>query len=212
MRDLLLRGAPAGAEAQHRRTVFIVDDDASVRDALALLLSLHGHPTAVFASAEAFLGVLQPAWRGCVVADIRMPGMSGLALQQALLRQGSALPVIIITAHGDIAAAREAFKAAAVDFFEKPFDEDLLLQAIQRALTGLDSAEPRPGAPAVRPGVLSARERQVHELVVAGADNATIGAQLGISPRTVEVHKSRLMAKLGVRNLAELIRLATRAR
>jgi two-component system response regulator FixJ len=193
-------------------TVFVVDDDAAVRDSLSLLLSLHGHPTAVFASAEAFLGVLQPGWRGCVVADIRMPGMSGLALQQALLRQGSELPVIIITAHGDIAAAREAFKAAAVDFFEKPFDEDLLLQAIQRALAGLDSAEPRPGTPAAHPGVLSARERQVHELVVAGADNATIGAQLGISPRTVEVHKSRLMAKLGVRNLAELIRLATRAR
>jgi len=203
---------PAAAEPQHRRTVFIVDDDAAVRDSLSLLLSLHGHPTAVFASAEAFLGVLQPGWRGCVVADIRMPGMSGLAMQQALARQGSVLPVIIITAHGDIAAAREAFKAAAVDFFEKPFDEDLLLQAIHRALTGLDSAEPRPGTAATRPGALSARERQVQDLVVAGADNAAIGAQLGISPRTVEVHKSRLMAKLGVRNLAELIRLATRAR
>jgi two-component system response regulator FixJ len=203
---------PTAAEAPHRRTVFIVDDDASVRDSLSLLLSLHGHSTAVFASAEAFLGVLQPHWRGCVVADIRMPGMSGLAMQQALLRQGCLLPVIIITAHGDIAAAREAFKAAAVDFFEKPFDEDLLLQAIHRALTGLDRAEPRNGAAATRPGALSARERQVQELVVAGADNATIGAQLGISPRTVEVHKSRVMAKLGVRNLAELIRLTTRAR
>jgi two-component system response regulator FixJ len=203
---------PAGAGLQHHRTVFIVDDDASVRDSLSLLLSLHGHPTAMFASAEAFLGVLQPTWRGCVVADIRMPGMSGLAMQQALVRQGSALPVIIITAHGDIGAAREAFKAAAVDFFEKPFDEDLLLQAIRRALTGLDSAEPRPGTSATRPGALSARERQVQDLVVAGADNAAIGAQLGISPRTVEVHKSRLMAKLGVRNLAELIRLATRSR
>jgi two-component system response regulator FixJ len=203
---------PMVAEAPHRRTVFIVDDDASVRDSLSLLLSLHGHSTAVFASAEAFLGVLQPHWRGCVVADIRMPGMSGLAMQQALLRQGCLLPVIIITAHGDIAAAREAFKAAAVDFFEKPFDEDLLLQAIHRALTGLDSAEPRTGTAATRPGALSARERQVQELVVAGADNAAIGVQLGISPRTVEVHKSRLMAKLGVRNLAELIRLTTRAR
>jgi two-component system response regulator FixJ len=203
---------PTVAEAPHRRTVFIVDDDASVRDSLSLLLSLQGHSTAVFASAEAFLGVLQPHWRGCVVADIRMPGMSGLAMQQALLRQGCMLPVIIITAHGDIAAAREAFKAAAVDFFEKPFDEDLLLQAIHRALTGLDNVEPRTGAASTRPGALSARERQVQELVVAGADNATIGVQLGISPRTVEVHKSRVMAKLGVRNLAELIRLTTRAR
>jgi len=213
MPEPLSRPMPlAGAEPLHRRTVFIVDDDASVRDSLSLLLSLHGHPTAVFASAEAFLGVVRPGWRGCVVADIRMPGMSGLAMQQALARQGVALPVIIITAHGDIAAAREAFKAAAVDFFEKPFDDELLLQAISRALDGLDSAEARPGVPAPRPAALSARERQVQELVVAGVDNAAIGAQLGISPRTVEVHKSRLMAKLGVRNLAELIRLATRAR
>ena len=203
---------PAAAEPQHRRTVFIVDDDASVRDSLSLLLSLHGHPTAVFASAEAFLGVVQPTWRGCVVADIRMPGMSGLAMQQALARQGVALPVIIITAHGDIAAAREAFKASAIDFFEKPFDDELLLRAITAALNGLDSADPRPGAATPRPAALSARERQVQELVVAGVDNASIGAQLGISPRTVEVHKSRLMAKLGVRNLAELIRLTTRAR
>ena len=204
---------PTPGPPLHRRTVFIVDDDASVRDSLALLLSLHGHATAVFGSAEAFLGVLQPGWRGCVVADIRMPGMSGLAMQQALARQGCALPVIIITAHGDIAAAREAFKAAAVDFFEKPFDEELLLQAIQRALDGLDpGGDARTAAAPVRSAALSARERQVQELVVAGVDNAGIGARLGISPRTVEVHKARLMAKLGVRNLAELIKWATRVR
>ena len=194
--------------AEHRRTVFIVDDDASVRDALSLLLSLRGYATAVFNSAEAFLGVLSPQWRGCVIADIRMPGMNGLAMQQALAEQAIPLPVIIITAHGDVAAAREAFKAAAVDFFEKPFDDDLLVQAIERALAGVDE----PAEVPLRSTTLSARERQVHDLVVAGLDNRDVGARLGISPRTVEVHKSRVMSKLGVRNLAELIRRATRLR
>lgn len=192
----------------HHRTVFIIDDDAAVRDSLALLLSLRGHATAVFGSAEAFLGVAQPGWQGCVVADIRMPGMSGLDLQHTMARQGITLPVIIITAHGDIAAARAAFKAAAVDFFEKPFDDELLLQAIDRALGrpgGVRSARDIP----VRAALLTAREKEVYDLIVAGLDNRDLGQRLGISPRTVEVHKARLMAKLGVRNLVELIRLAT---
>jgi two-component system, LuxR family, response regulator FixJ len=185
----------------HRQTVFIVDDDASVRDALSLLLSLRGYATAVFARAEDFLSALAPHWRGCVVADIRMPGMSGLELQLALQDHPEPLPVIIITGHGDIAAARQAFKANAVDFLEKPFDEDRLLQAIDSALSGL---------PADRDGAstaLSAREREVLQLVVDGLDNRQIGERLAISPRTVEVHKSRAMAKVGARNLAELIRM-----
>ncbi len=193
----------------HQRTVFIVDDDASVRDSLSLLLSLRGYATAVFSSAEAFLGVLSPRWQGCVVADIRMPGMSGLAMQQAMVERGVQLPVIIITAHGDIAAARQAFKAAAVDFFEKPFDDELLVQAIDAALSGLATTA---AATPLRGSALSPRERQVHELIVAGLDNRGIAERLGISPRTVEVHKARLMSKLGARNLAELIRLATQAR
>lgn len=189
----------------HRSTVFIVDDDAAVRDSLALLLSLRGLPTAVFGSAEDFLQVLQPHWQGCVVADIRMPGMSGLDLQAALQARAPQLPVIIITAHGDIAAARQAFKASAVDFFEKPYDEDRLTEAVERALA---SAAPARESSAAGGAVLSAREREVMALVVDGCDNRRIGEQLGISPRTVEVHKSRLMAKLGARNLADLIRLA----
>ncbi|CAG1013367.1 Transcriptional regulatory protein FixJ [Burkholderiaceae bacterium] len=195
----------------HHQTVFIVDDDPSVRDALSLLLSLRGHATAVFACAEDFLGALSPHWRGCVVTDIRMPGMSGLDLQRALASHPAKLPVIIITGHGDVAAARQAFKASAVDFLEKPFDNDVLLQSIERALSGLELER---GADAVQGArsTLTARERQVMELVVEGLDNGLIGERLGISARTVEVHKSRVMSKVGARNLAELIRIANAAR
>lgn len=194
----------------HGQTVFIVDDDAAVRDSLALLLSLRGYPTAVFSCAEDFLRVIDPLWRGCVVADIRMPGMSGLALQAALADHPAAMPVIIITGHGDIAAARQAFKAAAVDFLEKPFDDEALVQAITRAFD--DSAGGRHGPAWPLQASLSAREREVMQLVVAGLDNHQIGSRLGISARTIEVHKARLMAKLGVRSLAELMRLATQRR
>jgi two-component system response regulator FixJ len=191
----------------HRQTVFIVDDDASVRDALALLLSLRGYPTAVFACAEDFLRALEPQWRGVVIADIRMPGMSGLEMQEALARHPSRLPVIVVTAHSDVAAARQAFRFHAVDFLEKPFDHERLLAAIEQALRELppDAASigTRPAATA-----LSAREREVMALVVDGLDNRSVGERLGISPRTVEVHKARVMNKLGARNLAELIRIA----
>src|SRR5512133_2471592 len=124
----------------HRETVFIVDDDASVRDSLSLLLSIRGHATATFASAEDFLAAVQPDWRGCLVLDIRMDGMSGLELQRRLRDGGPSLPVVVITAHGDVAAAREAFLADAVDFFEKPFDSAQLLGAIQTALSGSGAA------------------------------------------------------------------------
>lgn len=191
----------------HRQTVFIVDDDPGVRDALALLFSLHSHPTAIFACAEDFLNAIQPGWRGVVIADIRMPGMSGLEMQEALANHPSRLPVIVITAHADISSARQAFKFHAVDFLEKPFDQDQLLASVERAMRGLPgeaaSIGTRPPA-----STLSSRERQVMALVIDGQDNRTIGAALGISPRTVEVHKSRVMAKLGARNLAELIRIA----
>lgn len=194
----------------HRDTVYIVDDDASVRDSLSLLLSLRGYLTASFASAEDFLAALRPDWRGCVVADIRMPGMSGLELQRALAERGPSLPVIVITAHGDVAAARQAFLADAVDFLEKPFDGEQLLASIETALAGLRAvdgarvdAPPRPAAP----GALSAREREVMALMVQGLHNRRIAEALGISPRTVEVHKARVMDKLGVANLVELVRL-----
>jgi two-component system, LuxR family, response regulator FixJ len=195
----------------HRQTVFIVDDDLAVRDALGLLFSLHGHATAVFACAEDFLRAIQPGWRGVVVADIRMPGMSGLEMQEALAGHPSRLPMIMITAHADIATARKAFRYHAVDFLEKPFDHDQLLASVENAMRELP---PAPSAIGTRPvaNTLSAREREVMALVVDGLDNGSIGERLGISPRTVEVHKSRVMTKLGARNLAELVRIAHAAR
>jgi two-component system response regulator FixJ len=193
----------------HRQTVFIVDDDPSIRDALALLFSLHRHPTALFACAEDFLRAIEPGWRGVVIADIRMGGMSGLEMQEALAQHPSRLPVIVITAHADIATARQAFRFQAVDFLEKPFDHDQLLASVERAMRGL----PEASAIGTRPvaTTLSAREREVMALVIDGMDNRHIGERLGISPRTVEVHKSRLMTKLGARNLAELVRIAQAA-
>ena len=195
----------------HRQTVFIVDDDPSVRDSLALLFSLHGHATAVFACAEDFLRAIQPGWRGVVVADIRMPGMSGLEMQEALANHPSRLPMIMITAHADIATARQAFRFQAVDFLEKPFDHDQLLASVDTAMRGLPPAASAIGTRPVAT-TLSAREREVMALVVDGLDNGTIGDRLGISPRTVEVHKSRVMTKLGARNLAELVKIAHAAR
>ena len=194
----------------HRETVFIVDDDASIRDSLSLLLSLRGYVTAVFATAEDFLAALQPDWRGCVVLDIRMPGMSGLELQRCLLARGPTLPVIVITAHGDVAAARQAFLSNAVDFIEKPFDGKQLLVVIENALAGFRALAPAPDSAAcTQPtlGQLSVREREVMTLMVRGFHNRRIAEELGISPRTVEVHKARVMEKLGAQSIVDLVRL-----
>ena len=194
----------------HKETVFIVDDDASIRDSLSLLLSLRGYATALFANAEDFLAALQPDWRGCVVVDIRMPGMSGLELQRCLRERGPSLPVIVITAHGDVAAARQAFLADAADFIEKPFDGKQLLGAIENALSGfraLDTAQARAAFSKPTLGQLSIREREVMTLMVKGLHNRRIAETLGISPRTVEVHKARVMEKLGAQNIVDLVRL-----
>lgn len=191
-------------------TVYIVDDDVSVRDALSLLLSLRGHASATFASAEDFLAAAQPDWRGCAVIDLRMPGMGGLELQAQMRSRGLQLPVIVITAHGDVAAARQAFLARAVDFIEKPFDGEQLLQAVETALaTARDPASvpPRPGE-----ARLSPREREVMDLMVAGLSNRRIAETLGISHRTVEVHKARVLERVGVRNVVELVRRVERSR
>jgi FixJ family two-component response regulator len=198
----------------HRDTVFIVDDDASVRDSLSLLLSLRGYATATFASAEDFLAAVHPQWRGCVVLDIRMPGMSGLELQRGLADSGLTLPVIVITAHGDVAAARQAFLADAVDFIEKPFDGDQLLQAIETALAGVHAvtAAQQPKTRQSIKDVLSPREREVMALMVKGLHNRRIAEELHISHRTVEVHKARVMEKLGVKSLIELVRLVDHGR
>lgn len=198
-------------EHDTRFTVLIVDDDASVRDALSLLLSLRGYRTAVFACAEDLLRALEPDAAGCVIADIKMPGMSGLELQQELRRRGIPLPVVVITGHGDISQARAAFKCDAVDFLEKPFDDEQLVNAIEAAAARERerlSAQSSRRRSSEALSALSERERQVMELLARGMANRDVGEELAISPRTVEVHKARIMSKLGVRNIAELVRLA----
>jgi RNA polymerase sigma factor (sigma-70 family) len=197
-----------------RLTVFIVDDDASVRDSLALMLGLAGYQTSMFAHAEAFLAAWHPHWTGCVVTDLRLPGKSGIELQAELRRRASRLPVVIITAHGDVPSARTAFLAEAVDFLEKPFDDSQLRTAIDTAFAlesrRIDSEAAR-RADAEKLERLTARERQVLERAAQGLHAKEIAAALGISARTVEVHKSRIMEKLGVRNVAELVRFSVAA-
>ncbi|MBF1164657.1 MAG: response regulator transcription factor [Dechloromonas agitata] len=191
-------------------TVFIVDDDPSVRDALSLLLGVEDYRVAVFGDAESFLKAYKKTWRGCLLLDIRMPGMDGLTLQKHLNQLGSDLPVIVMTGHGDVASAREAFRALAVDFLEKPLDHRKLLAAIADAFARQQS---QLAADLNRSTVerllagLTPREREVMARVVAGQHNRDIAAELGISPRTVEVHKARMMDKLGVGNVADLVRL-----
>jgi RNA polymerase sigma factor (sigma-70 family) len=196
------------------QTVFIVDDDVAVRDALALLLGLKGYRTAIFSSAEDFLAAYRKDWRGCLVLDIKMGGMSGLELQSRLASQGIEMPIVIITGHGDAASARTALKSGAIDFLEKPLDEEQLVAAVGSALErdARRRAEKVVGdETSSRLARLTPRERQVMDLAAAGRHNREIGEALGISPRTVEVYKARLMEKLQARNLSELIRFALTA-
>lgn len=191
-------------------TIFIVDDDAPVRDSLALLLGLKGYAIRSFASAEDFLTACQPDWHGCLLLDIRMAGMNGLELQQQLISRQIVLPIIFITGHGDVAAARAALKAGAADFLEKPLDDQILITTIADALER--SANQRDEAAAAqeimdRMSRLTAREHEVMEKITLGEPNREIARQLGISPRTVEVYKARMMEKMQARSLPELIRL-----
>ena len=196
-------------------TVYIVDDDAAVRRSLAMLLGLQGFSTRIFASGEEFLAGYAPDWAGCLLLDLRMPGMSGLALQSAMAERGIRLPVIVITAHGDVAAARAMLTAGALDFLEKPLEESQLLAVIRTALQR--DAEDRKRATAVAQTRqwmerLTPREREVLDLVVAGRHNREIAAELGISVRTVEVYKAHAMEKLRVERLPDLIRLVLTVR
>ncbi|KXB30301.1 two-component system response regulator [Dechloromonas denitrificans] len=195
-------------------SVFIVDDDASVRDALSLLLGIHDYRVAVFADAESFLKAYKKEWRGCLLLDIRMPGMDGLSLQKHLAELGSELPVIVMTGHGDVASAREAFRALAIDFLEKPLDHKKLLAGLAEAFSRQQVslvAKMNQDQTQRLLGNLTPREREIMEKVVNGQHNREIAAELGISPRTVEVHKARMMDKLGVGNVADLVRLQLHA-
>jgi len=193
-----------------RPTVFIVDDDAGVRDSLAMLLELKGFRTRTFADAATFLSGYRTEWPGCLVLDLRMPGMSGLELQGELARRGATLPVIIVSAHGDVATTRSALKGGAVDFIEKPIEDEALVAAIAAALDRDARERERAQAAAgtaERLARLTGREREVLALVAEGRHNREIAVALGISPRTVEVYKARMMEKLQVRRVPDLVRL-----
>lgn len=195
-------------------TVFIVDDDSSVRDSLGLLLGLRGYRTSLFADAAGFLGAMRADWQGCLIVDIRMPGMDGLELQRELQSRGCALPVVIISGHGDVSSAREAFRANAIDFLEKPLNEAKLIQAIDEAFRRQSvslSTQQQQQEFSRRADELTPREREVMELVIDGRHNREIAATLGISPRTVEVHKARMMAKLDADNVPQLVRICLEA-
>jgi len=194
--------------------VFVVDDDDAVRESLAMSLKLAGHQVESFASAAAFLASGAPNRSGCLVTDIRMPDMDGIEVQEELRKRNCSLPVIVITGHGDVPLAVRAMKAGAGDFLEKPFARDALLTAVRRALernaTAVDSASQGDQIRS-RIALLTPREREVFGLVVSGKQSKVIAHELGASPRTVEIHRARMMKKLNAGSLQELVRMAIAA-
>lgn len=193
--------------------VYIVDDDEAVRDAIGLLLDTVDIPWRSFVDAQAFLQAFEADMGGCLVLDIRMPGMSGLDLQEELIRRHSSIPIIFITGHGDIPMAVEAMRRGAVDFLRKPFRDQELLDRIQEALTqdrAIQAQSADVNELKGRVAELTPREYEVFERVAAGQANKVIAIELGISERTVEIHRSQVMHKTGSRSLAELVRLQLR--
>ena len=190
--------------------VHVVDDDEAVRDSLGILLESAGFSVRTHASPSAFLAVAGQAAGGCVVTDVQMPEMDGLELQRQLTAQGSPMPVIVMTGHADVPIAVEAMKAGAVDFLEKPFSDDQLLSAVQGALAASQRAQQEQEAVAAteaRLASLTPREREVLDELVLGKANKVIAYDLGASPRTIEVHRARVMEKMGARSLPELVRM-----
>jgi FixJ family two-component response regulator len=188
--------------------VAIVDDEASICDSLQMLLRASGYETRVFSNAEALLREPLPTF-ACVLVDLRLPGMNGLELQAELRGRALAPPVIVITAHGDVSSARAALLAGAVDFLEKPIDNDALLTAVRAAVAGdyrLQQARVADARAQTLLATLSAREREVFDKIVGGLHNREIAMDLGISQRTVEVYRAHVMAKLQARRLADLLR------
>ena len=190
--------------------VHVIDDDADVRQSLAFLLSTAGLAVRVHESGSAFLKILPEVQEGCVVTDVRMPGVDGIELQRRLADAGVKLPVIVMTGHGDIALAVEAMKAGAIDFIEKPFDDDILIAAIKTALArraGDRERDARSAEIRDRMKLLSERERQVMEGLVAGKPNKIIAYDLGISARTVEIYRANVMTKMQAESLSALVRM-----
>lgn len=194
-------------------TVFIVDDDPSIREGLCDLLDAEGLRARPFASAEEFFEKWNAEMPGCLVLDVRLPGMSGMELQTRLAVEGPSIPIIIMTAHGDMPMVRKALKAGAVEFLIKPFQEDELLRAVEEAFAQ-DRARRRAGslvhALQTRAATLTARERQVMELVTAGLTNKEIAERLYLSVVTIKLHRGQVMRKMQAESLADLVRMCER--
>jgi len=205
--------SPRSPESPLEPTVFVVDDDAAVRQSFEWLVGSVGLRTETFESARAFLKAYDPARPGCLVLDVRMPGMSGLELQERLLAEGITLPIIMVSGYGDVPTAVRVMKQGAVDFVEKPFSDQAMLDRIQASIerdqrTREADAE-RAGARDSRAS-LTRRETEVMESVIAGRSNKEIARALAISPKTVEVHRANVMKKMRADSLADLVRLAER--
>src|SRR5271170_1271028 len=191
-------------------TVFVVDDDEGVRNSMRFLLKSVGLATRVLPSASEFLDTYEPSHPGCLVLDVRMPGMSGLELQRQLNLLGAVIPVIFITGHGDIPMAVEAMQQGAFDFLQKPFRDQDLIDRIQRALERDRSSREDLGQRnriRERRDSLTPREREVLALVTSGSANKVMAADLGLSQRTIEIHRARVMEKMGASSVAQLVRM-----
>jgi len=194
-------------------TICVIDDDSSVRDSLRALLESAGHTVKGYASANAFLAD-RPPRSGCLISDIRMPEMDGLELQEEVARRGIAIPVIIMTGHGDVPLAVRAMKAGALDFLEKPFEDEAMLSSVRRALElGKQKHDQLTEARTAQDllALLTPRERHVLDQLVAGRSNKVAAYELGISPRTIEIHRARIMDKMNARSLSDLVRTALAA-
>ena len=193
-----------------RPLIYIVDDDDAVRDSLEALLLAEGFDVAGFGSAEAFLADCDLSIAGCCLLDVRMPGKDGLTLLHELGGSSATMPIIMITGHGDVPMAVKAMKLGAVDFVEKPFDTNLMLTTIKSVLRSAETKRASKVDPTLLEHIkrLTPREREVLEHLVAGRSNKEVGRKLGISPRTVEIHRARLMEKMAADSLAQLVRLA----
>ncbi|MBB5709563.1 response regulator FixJ [Sphingomonas xinjiangensis] len=195
--------------------VYVIDDDDGARHSLEFLLDCAGIRVRSFASADAFLAASPPLAGGCVVTDVRMPGRSGIELVEEMNRRGTDVPVIVITGHADVPLAIQAMHAGVADFIEKPFDEQIMLAAIQRALArraGSEAAQAERQTIVDRIAGLSGREREVMEGLAKGEANKAIAYDLGISARTVEVYRANVMMKMQAKTLSDLVRMVTLAR
>jgi len=193
------------------RLVYLVDDDEAIRHSASFMLRHAGYRVKTFPDGPSFLETISPQDEGCVLLDVRMPGMDGLAVQQAMRARGFSLPIIILTGHGDVPVAVQAMKGGAIEFLEKPYEKQALLSAIQGAYTWLDdqaSSDRRKQDALALIGQLTPREREVLVCLVDGQTNKDIARSLSISPRTVEIHRSNMMEKLAADSLSAALRIA----